>query len=46
MDASNTSTVSSQFTVTQVEMQLITSPFSVTLPGRVFIDGIEEPRQY
>ncbi|WP_240205470.1 IS66 family insertion sequence element accessory protein TnpB [Vibrio sp. CyArs1] len=38
LGASNTSTVSSQFTIAQVE----TSTLSVTLPNGVLIDGVDE----
>ena len=40
--ASNTSTVSSHFTIAQVETQHTTSTLSVTLPNGVLIDGVDE----
>jgi len=40
--ASNASTVSSQFTIAQVETQHTTSTLSVTLPNGVLIDGVDE----
>jgi len=42
LGASNTSTVSSLFTIAQVETQHTTSTLSVTLPNGVLIDGVDE----
>jgi hypothetical protein len=42
LGASHTSTVSSQFTIAQVETQHTTSTLSVTLPNGVLIDGVDE----
>jgi len=42
LGASNASTVSSQFTIAQVETQHTTSTLSVTLPNGVLIDGVDE----
>lgn len=42
LGASNTSTVSSHFTIAQVEMQHTTSTLSVTLPNGILIDGVDE----
>jgi hypothetical protein len=42
LGASNTSTVSSQFTIAQVETQHTTSTLSVTLANGIFIDGVDE----
>ncbi|MEZ9059938.1 MULTISPECIES: IS66 family insertion sequence element accessory protein TnpA [Vibrio] len=42
LGASNTSTVSSQFTIAQVETLHTTSTLSVTLPNGILIDGVDE----
>ncbi|MGR5132163.1 IS66 family insertion sequence element accessory protein TnpA [Vibrio alfacsensis] len=42
LGASNTSTVSSQFIIAQVETQHTTSILSVTLPNGILIDGVDE----
>jgi len=42
LEASNTNTVSSQFTIAQVEMQHTSSSLSVTLPSGLLIDGVDE----